>query len=351
MRLIDSTELKDTMKSILGRAGLPSEDQDVVAESLTQADLRGISSHGLLRLPLYLERLHQGVVKARPKMVVIKEKKATALLDGDHALGQVSGHYAMLLAIKKARDCGVAAVSVKNGHHFGAGAYFVEMASRQDMIGIAMTNTPPLMAPWGGKKAMVGNNPFAVSIPTEGPHPLILDMAFSQVAQGKISVAQACGQEIPGDWATDCEGIPTTNPDEALKGLLLPAGGYKGYGQAIMVDMLTGVLSGSLFGPFVISMMEEPRLPQSSGQLYMAIDISAFRELTDFKKDVARYVEVIKGCPKASLTHELFVPGEQSWQRYEKALTEGIKVPEAIFQELKQAAALHGYAIKEWKKM
>lgn len=351
MRVIDAAGLKDVMISVLGCAGLPPEDQEVVAESLIQADLRGVSSHGLLRLPLYLERLHQGVVNARPNIVIEKEKRASALLDGDHALGQVSGHFAMELAIKKAQECGIAAISVKNGHHFGAGAYFVEMASRQNMIGIAMTNTPPLMAPWGGKKAMIGNNPFAVSIPTEGPHPLILDMAFSQVAQGKISMAQACAQAIPEDWATDCEGIPTTNPEEALKGLLLPAGGYKGYGQAIMVDMLTGVLSGALFGPFVISMMQVPRLPQASGQLYMAIDIEAFRELSEFKKDVTRYIETIKGCPKAAQTQELFVPGEQSWKRYEQALVDGIQVPEAIFQEFKEAAALHGCSIKEWKKM
>ncbi len=331
---ISDKQLYNIMVILLKGAGLTEEHCRQVADNLIQADLRGVNTHGVMRLHLYLNRLHTGAAKARPDIRVLKERKATALIDGDNGLGQISGLRAMEMAIEKAAVCGIGTVSVVNGHHFGAGAYYACLAGQKDMIGIAVTNTPPLMAPWGGRKAMVGNNPFAVYVPAGKEYPILLDMALSQVAQGKVSMALTKGEKIPKDWALDREGVPTDDPQEAMKGVLLSAGGYKGYGQAVVIDMLAGLLGGAGAGLNVFSMMGYPDKPQNSGQLYMAIDIGAYRDPAEFKKDVDDYIRAIKASPKAKGAAEIFLPGEQSWRRMEENKEQGILLPQELFNEL-----------------
>jgi len=326
------------MLELLKAAAVSNEDAEIIADSLVQADLRGVSSHGILRLPLYLKRVMSGVLNTQPKRKIVRETLATALIDGDHGFGQPAGWQAMHLAMEKAEKCGIGAVGVKNSHHIGAAAYYVSLAGQRDMIGIAVTNTPPLMAPWGGKSLMIGNNPYGVYIPAGKERPIVFDMAFSQVAQGKISVALAKNEKIPLDWATDNQGQPTDDPKAALKGFLLPAGGYKGYGQAIVADMLAGVLPGAAFGCHVMSMAGLPPKRQESGQLYIAINISAFRDIEEFKRDVDQYIREIKESPRAVPEKEIFLPGEQSWRRYEHNMKYGVEVPETVINEIVEVA-------------
>jgi LDH2 family malate/lactate/ureidoglycolate dehydrogenase len=334
------------MVILLKSAGLTAEHCRQAADNLLQADLRGVNTHGVMRLHLYLNRLHTGAVKARPNLRVLEERKATALLDGDNGLGQISGLRAMTIAIEKAAVCGIGTVSVVNGQHFGAGAYYAWLAGQKDMIGIAATNTPPLMAPWGGRKAMIGNNPLAVFVPAGEEYPILLDMAFSQVAQGKISLALTKGEKIPRGWALDREGTPTDDPAAALNGLLLAAGGYKGYGQAVVLDMLAGLLGGAGAGRNVFSMADCPDKPQNSGQLYMAIDISAYRDPAAFKKDVDAYIRAVKASPRAKGTEEIFLPGEQSWRRMEQNKKQGILLPQGLFDDLARAGDAFGMDIR-----
>ena len=343
---ISGETLFDIMYMLLGAAGLAPEHCRQVAENLLQADLRGVNTHGIMRLSLYLKRIAAGAVNVRPVMKVLEERKAVAVLDGDFSLGQISGRLAMEMAIKKAADYGVGMVSVIHSQHIGAGAYYVTMAKEQDMIGIALTNTPALMAPWGGKQAMVGNNPYAVCIPAGEEYPVLLDMAFSQVALGKIMLALAKGEKIPEGWAQDKAGKPTEDPQSAMDGLLLPAGGYKGYGQAVIVDLLAGLLPGAAFSAGVVSMAKEPGTPQNSGQMYIAVDISAFRCLEAFKRDMDEYIRAMRNSPKADGVADIFLPGEQSWRRMEESLREGICFPQTVLTEAAVAGDLFGVDIR-----
>jgi LDH2 family malate/lactate/ureidoglycolate dehydrogenase len=340
MTRISSSQLKKIMLQLLEAVEVPAQDAEIIAQSLLEADLRGVSSHGILRLPLYLRRVVAGALNPKPRRRILRETLATALIDGDNGFGQLAGYQAMHLAMEKASQCGIGAVAVQRSSHIGAGAYYVNLAGEKDMIGFVVTNTPPLMNAWGGKRLLIGNNPYAVFVPAGEEKPIVFDMAFSQVAQGKISVALAKGENIPLNWATDRDGIPTSDPQAALDGCLLPAGGYKGYGQALIADLLAGVLPGAAFGCHVMSMAGLPFKPQNSGQLYMAINISAFRELEEFKKDVDQYIREIKAAPRVEEDQEVFLPGEQSWRRYEQNLAAGIDIPEGVRSDVKAVAEL-----------
>ncbi len=342
---IKSDQLKQIMKELLLAAGVSPENSELTAEILLQADMRGINTHGALRLPVYLKRIAAGSVAANPEMKVTLDRKAVAVIDGGHGLGQISGHKAMKLAIEKAGNCGIGSVWVVNGHHFGAGAYYTALAAEADMIGFAVSNTVPLMAPWGGREARVGNNPMAVCIPAGKEPPILLDMAFSQVAQGKISLAMAKGEKIPLDWAIDKEGSPTDDPTAAMEGLLLPAGGYKGYGQAVIADLLSGILQGAGIGGQVKAMRCLDQR-QNSGQMYLAIDISAFQDPAEFKVKVDEYIRWMKKTPGAQGTEEIFLPGQQSWARLEESRVRGIRLPEAVFDELIQEGDKLGIDIR-----
>lgn len=348
MKTIRHEELKAMIWALTAAAGIPEEDCAIVTESLAQADMRGIHSHGVLRLPLYLKRVCTGAVNAKPQCPILQETMATALMDGDHGLGQISGHRAMHLAMEKAALCGIGAVVVRQGHHFGAAAYYAMMAGERDMIGIALTNTPPLMAAWGGNTRMVGNNPFAVFVPAGEELPILLDMALSQVAQGKISLAAAKGEKIPPDWSTDAQGNPTTDPLAALQGILLPSGGHKGYGLAVMIDLLTGILSGAQYGSHVRTMSGYPTEHQDSGQFYIAIRIEAFRSLDAFKHDVDAYIREIKSSPKAEWAQAIYLPGEQSFLRYRQNMREGIELPEGVIQDIREVAEMLKVDLSAW---
>ncbi len=232
--LIKSDNLQNLMYEVLKKCGLTEQDAEIAAKVLIQADLRGVDTHGAIRLPIYVKRLQLGLVNPRPVIKIVRETATTAIIDGDFGLGHVTSYKAMEIAIDKASRHGIAAVGVRHSHHNGAAAYYAQMALEHDMIGFSCTNSPPLMPAPGGADKVVGNNPFAIAVPAGKELPLVLDMACSLAAQGKVMLAMKRGESIPHGWATDNKGVPTTDAAEGLKGFLLPAGGYKGYCMAII---------------------------------------------------------------------------------------------------------------------
>lgn len=315
------------------KVGVPSAEAKVAVDNLIEADLRGVDTHGVTRIAIYIERLQSGAVKARPQMKILRETPVSALLDGDHGLGQVVSARAMEIAIQKARAGVVGLVGVRNSTHNGALAHFAMMAVKEDLIGIALTNTVPLMAPTGGNEAMIGNNPFAIAAPAGKEKPVVFDMACSIAARGKIILAAKKGEKIPLGWAIDKDGLPTEDAQAALEGLILPVGGHKGYGLALMVDVLSGVLTGANFGPGVGPLYNNPGV-QGIGHLLAAINIEAFMPLDEFKARMDRMIRDLKNCKKAKGTTEIFLPGEIEMGIEARRRREGIPLSRAVYDEL-----------------
>lgn len=251
----------------------------------------------------------------------------------------MTSYKAMEVAIDKASQYGIAAVGVRHSHHNGAAAYYAQMALEHDMIGFSCTNSPPLMSAPGGADRVVGNNPFAIAIPAGRELPLVLDMACSLAAQGKIMLAMKRGEPIPHGWATDNKGIPTTDAAEGLKGFLLPAGGYKGYCMAIIVDALAGVLTGAAFGKGVTSIYGDLVNKQNSGHFFMTVRIGNFMEPDLFKELIDRYIAEIKSTPLTAGTGEVFMPGEKEYRTKARRQVEGIGMADAVVGDLLKTAA------------
>ena len=333
--LIAAEPLKAFCSQILQKIGLPESDADLTADNLVFADLRGTDTHGVSRLGVYVQLIEGKVVNTRPHPTIIKDNGATLLIDGDNALGQISGGFAMKSAIERAKKFGLSWVGVRNGGHLGALAYYAMMALPHDMIGICTTNTPPLLAPWGGKAPGIGNNPFAIAVPTGTDIPLVLDMALSVVARGNLFLAAKEGKKIPQGWAIDKNGAPTQDPNEALKGSVLPIGAYKGAGIAIMIDVLCGVLMGAAFGQDTGSIVP-PDLskPLGLGHVMAAIAINSFISMDDFKIRIGRYIEQIKQNPLAEGFDEVVVPNEKEFQTEMNRRKKGIPLSPTSVDEL-----------------
>lgn len=324
---IKSVTLKELVIRIFEELKVPSEQCLIMADVLVEANLRGIRSHGVSRLEEYMNLILNGGWKLNINPVVERQTENTALIDGKDGVGIVTAHKAMNLAISLAKQNHVGFVSVRRGGHFGMAAYYSMIALEKDMIGIVMTNASPGISPWGGTKPILGNNPWSVAVPvSEGP-PFVLDMANSIVARGKIRNAAKQNEKIPNSWALDEYGQPTNDPTVALKGSLLPIGGYKGYGLTLMIDILTGVLSGAAYGPRVGSPRDSEN-SQNVGQTFLALNVSAFQPIDRFKTTVQEYLAEIKNSPKAMETKEIFVPGEIEYVEKINQLEGGIELTE-----------------------
>lgn len=317
------------------KIGLRKKDARLVSDSLLYAEQRGIRSHGLIRIPYYARRIIKGGTNARPRMKIIKESGACALIDGDDGMGQVSGAFAMKAAMRLAGRYGVSHVCVRNGGHFGAAGYFTTMASAKNLIGIATSNTSAVMAPTGGTKRMVGNNPLSVAVPCAGDYPIVLDMAMSVSSLGKSVVAAQRGDPIPAGWALDENGKPTTDPQAALAGSALPFGGYKGYGLALMLDILGGVLSGGAFGPDVGSLLSgDPATANGNAFAFLAIKPGSFMPVREFKKRVTRMADRIRRSPRSAGTKRIYLPGEIEYLHYHKNRDKPITISNRLAAEL-----------------
>jgi len=321
----------------LQKVGVPDDQAAIIAQAVVEADLRGIESHGVLRLPAYIRRVQAGTMTAMTSLKIRRERGAALLLDARHGFGQVAGVRAMEEAINRAAQYGVGLVAVRNAGHFGIAAYYAMMALPHKMIGVVSANASPSMAAWGGTIPLLGTNPICVAIPTGGDVDIVLDMASSVVARGKIRLAAAKGDKIPLGWALDAQGLPTDDPAAAMKGTLLPIGGPKGYGLALVVDILAGVLTGAEFGPYVAA-TDDLNHKVSAGFVVQAIDIAAFTEPAIFEEDIQSLMTTIRNSPRAAGVERIYLPGEIEWLKKQARLTSGIPVPDSLRQALEQLA-------------
>jgi LDH2 family malate/lactate/ureidoglycolate dehydrogenase len=333
--------VKDLVQScieLLQKAGVPPHQAGTIAEIVVQADLRGVESHGLLRLPAYIHRVQAGLMSAVTEVKTVRERGATMLLDAQSGFGQVAGVVAMSQAIERARQYGVGVAAVRNANHFGIAAHYAMMALPHRMIGIVTANAAPSMAAWGGAAPVLGTNPICVAIPTGGNVDIILDMASSMVARGKIRLAASKGQRIPLGWALDAAGGPTEDPKAALKGTVLPIGGPKGYGLALIVDVLSGVMTGADFGTRLTS-VHELKQHSSVGFVTQALDIAAFADWDEFHNSITVLVSEILNSPRAPGVSRIYLPGEIEWLKQQERLKSGVPVPQEVLEELRHLAA------------
>lgn len=338
---ISPDRLQAYCEDLLIAAGLSTEDAKIVAEVLLVTSLEGIDTHGVSRLPIYLSRLQSGRINTCPVPRVEKTGAATATIDGDNGLGQLIAVQAMATAIELAQAAGMACVTVNNSNHFGASSYYCEMAAAADMIGIAFTNTPPGIPPWGGRSAYFGTNPIAFAFPGS-EHPVVIDMSSSVAARGNIIQAAKDGRSIPAGWAIDVNGLPTTDAKEALAGAVLPMGGPKGYAMALAVEFLAGVLSGAAVGKHVGWIYDESLEPVNIGHCFMVIQIERFMPIATFMDRTATMLAEIKEVPLSAGCEHILIPGER---RKKIALTredQGIPMNQALIDELNQFAARWG---------
>jgi LDH2 family malate/lactate/ureidoglycolate dehydrogenase len=348
--------LHDFAARVLELGGVPPADAAVAADVLLGADLRGIDSHGVARLRAYYESLRTGAINATPEMRVVRETMSTATVDGDNGLGLVVGPRANGLAMAKAMEAGSGWVAVRNTNHFGIAGYYVMEAVEQDLIGWAMTNSSALVAPLFGVGRMLGTNPLAVAFPAREEAPIVIDFATSAVAFGKIEIARRKGERIPLGWAVDSDGRPTTDPESVFQGgALLPVGstrelgGHKGYALALMVDLLSAVLSGANWGPFAPSFMVD-QAPQRSvgagiGHFFGALRIDAFIEPEEFKGQVDDLVRTFRATPPAPGTSGPLIPGDPEREAEQARLRGGIPLLAPVVADLEALAAETGVAL------
>ncbi len=344
MTRVEISELVEATTSVFVAAGVEGQAAHQVAEALAEADARGISSHGVLLVPMYVDRLLAGSVFRHTKAEVVVDAGAVAVLDAGHALGIVTADQAMALAVEKARALGIGVVTVRRAFHFGGAFRYVQAAMDAGLIGIAAANTRPLMPAPGGATAVVGNNPIAVGVP--GPDPLLVDMALSEAALGKIRLAESEGREIPPTWATDRDGRPTTDPVEAIAGLLLPAGGPKGYGLALVVDVLTGVLSGGSFGPGVKGLYADTSTPNDCAHLFLALDPAVFG-VADFAWRTGQLAQHVRESRLAPGADRVLLPGEREAAAARAAHRDGVEVPVSVLTTLAGTARRVGAELPE----
>jgi L-2-hydroxycarboxylate dehydrogenase (NAD+) len=334
-------DLKDYMVRYFVKLGVPPSDALIAADVLLAADLRGIDSHGIIRLYTYYgSRLQKGMINPITAVSVLRETATTLALDGGNGLGQVVSYHAMQRCVEKASQFGVSFVTVCNSNHYGIAGYYAMMALPHDMIGISFTNAQPLVAPTYGRTAMLGTNPIAVAAPAAEERPYVLDMATSIVPIGRVTVYDKAGKNIPEGWGIDSAGKVTTDPSLVLQGgALMPLGGtdlmrgYKGYGLALLVDIFSGVLSGAAFGANVARPKDDKK-GTNVGHFFAAIKVDAFRDPTEFKKDMDELIRQMKNAPKAIGQDRIYIHGEKEFELVEQHLNEGVPLMAEVVKSL-----------------
>lgn len=310
LKVFNHEKLKNFCTDVLVNLEMPRKDAFIVADSLVSANLKGVDSHGVVRMGIYTERLIRKLVKSSGEIIVQKETESTALIDANNLMGQIASVSAMEIAMLKAEKSGVGFVGVYNSNHFGAAAYFSMKALDSGMIGFAYSNAPATMAPWGSKSRYFGTNPFSVAVPAENKLPIVLDMATSVTARGKIIMANQKGEKIDLGLAIDKNGVVTTNAKDALEGAVLPFGGAKGSGIALLVDILCGILTGANFGPHISDLYANLIDQQNVGHFVGAINPENFIGRDRFKLRMDQIIKEIKELPTAQGFNEVLMPGE-----------------------------------------
>jgi LDH2 family malate/lactate/ureidoglycolate dehydrogenase len=308
---IGAGALAEAVAQLFAAAGIAPAAAAMVAEDLVAADVEGVASHGVVLAPMYLERIQKGSVSRDSLGALVSDRQAALVIDAGNILGQLSARQAVGLAATRAAECGVAVVAVRNAFHFGTAGRYARMLAERGCIGIVMANTRPLMPPTGGTEAVTGNNPIAIAAPSAGAFPPGVDMALSAAAMGKIRNAAAAGGRIPTGWATDRDGVDTTDPQAAIAGMLLPAAGPKGFGLALMIDLLCGGLSGGGIGAQVRPLFGMLDQPYDSANLFMAIHVGHFGDPKAFAQRVAAAALAVSSIKPAPGVDQVFAPGER----------------------------------------
>lgn len=336
MRRVDHRELEKFTHEILTEAGVSPPHAGTIAEALVRANLRGVDSHGVARLAVYVRNFEEGGFNPDPEITITSgPSRGTFKVDADDGPGQAAALRGMEAAVERAAEMGMAAGVVSNSNHFGTAAFYTERAAETGCIGIAMTNVGPDVVPFNGQEPYFGTNPLSVSIPTHREFPITVDMATSVVAMGKVEhVAKETEESIPDHWAVDEEGNPTTDPHQV--NALRPLGGPKGYGLALIVDVLSGVLSGSGPSPSVNDLYGQYDRGMELGHFIAAIDVSAFRDLVEFKSDVGHIISDLKDMEPRSDAEELMLPGEIESNQKQKRRENGIPIPDSVIEDLER---------------
>ncbi|MDD5191087.1 MAG: Ldh family oxidoreductase [Dehalococcoidales bacterium] len=345
--LVQPEPLRQFCIEALKKAGIPDEDACIVAGIQLEADLRGVHSHGSIAIIGYAGRIKAGGNKANPNIHIISEAPAYALVDGDDGLGQIVAYRAMEICIRKAKATGLACVGVNNSSHFGAAASYAMMALKENLIGVATTNAAAIIPPTGGKTGIFGTNPISVAVPTGHSFPVVLDMATSTVATQKIVQAYREGQKIPAGWGMDKEGNTTTDPLTALtSGIQPPLGGYKGYGLAMIVEILAGVMTSARFGRATEGKNWALGNHLNVGHFFIALNPAMFLPLDEFKSRVEQLITDVKSVQLIEGTQKVYVPGEIEWEKRNKYLKEGIPYPPAALAQLEKFGQEIGVGVK-----
>ena len=295
--IVPAEKLRAFTQRILMANGVPQEDAGIVADCLSMANLSGIDSHGVVRLAHYVRRLQNGTIKTTPQLRFQRVAPSMGIMDGGDGLGHVVAYHACTHAIELAREAGIGAVAIKDSSHFGMTGFYIHRIVREDLVGMAMTDTDAFLIPFGSRKAYFGTNPIAFGFPTDGIPPVILDMATTSVPYGKIALAQAEGQSIPPEWGFDADGNPTTDPN-AVAGLH-PIAGPKGSGLAMVIDIFCSLFAGLPWGPHINKMYTEMDAPRKLGHFVMALDVSRYLPLEVFKRNLTQMCHEINALPPA----------------------------------------------------
>jgi LDH2 family malate/lactate/ureidoglycolate dehydrogenase len=347
-------ELRDFTTNVFKKIGCSDEHAILASDVLIKSDLRGIDSHGVARLSGYVRLWEKGRINATPDLKIVHETPTTATVDGDGGLGLVVAPFAMQIAIAKAEKYGSGWVSVKNSNHFGIASYHGLMAVEKDMIGISMTNASPLVAPTYANERLLGTNPMCYAFPAGKYPPVIVDMATAAAANGKLEIAQRANQSVPSGWVQDANGNPSTNPNELKNGgSLLPLGSdkdhgsHKGFGLSATVDILSAVLSGANYGPWVppfVAFLEPPTDPvgEGIGHFLGAMRVDGFRPAQDFKNHLDNWIARFKSAKTIDPAKKVIIPGEPEHDFEQERKISGIPIIEVVVKDLNELAAKLG---------
>lgn len=339
------SELQQFIQNALTSQGLPQEDALKVSQLMAEADLQGSDGHGIIRLPQYIKRIQAGGINKHPKIRVVHERSAMAVVDGDNGMGHLVVSHAVDLAIEKASEAGVAWVSTRFSNHAGPASLYSRRPLQHNMLGLyfAVGNANHL-PPWGGMDMLLSTNPISAGIPTSQEPPVVLDMATTVAAYGKVKAKAKRGEMMPPGWMIDRQGQPLLDPNKANDGFLLPIGDHKGYGLALIVGLLAGTLGGAAMGRDVIDFNADHVSVTNTGQAILVIDLAAFGDPEHFKHEVDRLVRDIRNSERLPGVERIWLPGEQSHEKRERYVTQGIPVAPTLIAELNVLAAELGIA-------
>lgn len=336
MAVISTKELTELVKNVLWKAGVSEKNSEIIADITIQAQLRGVTSHGVQMIPVYLERIQKGGLDPLGEPVVEETGDGVWVVDGNGAFGQLAAYRAAGLIIENVKKGRPGIVGIRNSNHCGMLAYYTELMTAFGAVGFMTTNTNPNVAAFGGAEKIIGTNPFSIAFPTEDES-IVIDMATTSLAKGKLYEYAARGQQLPEGVAVDGDGYPITDPEKALTGVLLPFAGYKGYAISLVVELLSGVLTGSGYSKQVYSLHQAPDRQQNVGMFLAGIPTTLFMPREEYNARVADFMSQVKGSKKAVGTERILFPGELESEKRKKQLAEGIMIDDKLLAAMQEA--------------